>query len=109
MPDRELLLKRLAKLTSLGDIAAENSFRPEFFVTSGSWERVRHGQRPIVVGRKGTGKTALRLALLNEADQSPLLFTADLSFRDYPWNAHNSVSGTQVGHRSRFVETWLFL
>src|SRR5688572_2015390 len=103
------MARPLADIGSFGDIAAENNFRPEFFVTSASWHRFRQGLRPVVVGRKGTGKTALRLALLEEARRNPLLFASDLSFRDYPWNAHNSVSDSQVGHRSRYVETWLFL
>lgn len=95
------------RLQDFGDIAAESNFRAEFFVSSDSWQRVRNGSRPIVIGRKGTGKTAIRFALL--ASEGPELFAADLSFRDYPWNAHNAVSDPRTGHRSRYVETWLFL
>jgi len=97
------------RLQELGAIDAETDFRPDFFIPSSSWSRVRDRERPIVVGRKGTGKTALRKALLNEAANSPLVFATDLAFRDYPWNAHNEVFDSAVGATSRFLETWQFL
>lgn len=99
----------LADLESFGAIDAESDFRPEFFVPSTTWERVLGRTRPIVVGRKGTGKTAVRLALLERAASDPLLFAADLVFRDYPWAVHHTVFDETVGGRSRFQETWLFL
>ncbi len=99
----------LATLPNLGAIDAESDFRPEFFVPSTSWENVRSQRHPIVVGRKGTGKTALRLALLNEAHADPVLFATDLAFRDYPWNVHHGVFDDKVGGKSRYLETWLFL
>ena len=99
----------LQRLDSLGAIDAETDFRPDFFVPSTTWERVLHMQRPIVVGRKGTGKTAVRLALRNTGNAGTLTFVSDLVFRDYPWAVHNTVFDETVGGRSRFQETWLFL
>jgi hypothetical protein len=99
----------VAQLESFGAIDAETDFRPDFFVPSTSWERTRNKQHPIVIGRKGTGKTALRKALLDLAGSSPMMFARDLGFRDYPWNVHYSVVDSEVGGRSRYLETWLFL
>lgn len=99
----------LGSLDSFGAIDAETDFRPEFFVPSTTWQRVVEMDRPLVVGRKGTGKTAVRLALLNEAEDNEVLFAADLVFRDYPWAVHHTVFDETVGGRSRFQETWLFL
>jgi hypothetical protein len=99
----------LDRLESFGAIDAETDFRPEFFVPSTSWENVRRQRHPLVVGRKGTGKTALRKALLNEAASDPVIFATDLTFRDYPWNIHHAVYDESVGGKSRYVETWLFL
>jgi hypothetical protein len=99
----------LESLDSFGDLAAEDDFQPEFFVQSSAWHRIRGGKKPIAIGRKGSGKTSLRLALLEEAQHKPLLFAADLTFRDYPWRTHNSVFDSSVGKRARYVETWLFL
>jgi hypothetical protein len=99
----------LDRLENFGAIDAETDFRPEFFVPSTSWENVRRQRHPLVVGRKGTGKTALRKALLNEAESDPVIFATDLAFRDYPWNVHHTVYDESVGGKSRYVETWLFL
>lgn len=99
----------IGSIESLGTIDAETDFRPDFFVPITSWGAVRGGTHPIVIGRKGTGKTALRLALRNEAGKEPMLFAQDLAFRDYPWAIHFSVVDTSVGGRSRYQETWIFL
>jgi hypothetical protein len=99
----------ISNLKSLGTIDAETDFRPDFFIPSTSWANIRSRERPIVVGRKGTGKTALRYALRNEASENPLLFSRDLAFRDYPWAVHYGVYDSTVGGRSRYQETWSFL
>src|SRR4051794_20160294 len=96
-------------IVDFGDTDAEGGFRPEYFVASSTWRKLRHGDRPLVLGRKGTGKTALRAGLRSEADVTPTLFVSELSFRDYPWNAHNAVFDVHVGPRSRYVESWRFL
>jgi hypothetical protein len=46
---------------------------------------------------------------LDLAESDPLIFARDLGFRDYPWNVHYSVVDSEVGGRSRYLETWLFL
>lgn len=96
-------------LPNFGAIDAESDFRPDFFVPSSSWENVRSRRHPLIVGRKGTGKTALRKALLDEAAKDPVMFATDLAFRDYPWKVHHSVFDATVGGKSRYLETWLFL
>lgn len=103
------LSSAILRLENLGAIDAETDFRPDFFVPSSSWERVRGRRRPVVVGRKGTGKTALRKALLDVDRNDATVFATDLAFRDYPWNAHAQVFDANVGGTSRYLETWLFL
>jgi hypothetical protein len=96
-------------LPNFGAIDAESDFRPDFFVPSSSWENVRARRHPLVVGRKGTGTTALRNALLDEAAKDPVMFATDLAFRDYLWKVHHGVFDATVGSKSRYLETWLFL
>lgn len=45
----------------LGDLAAENEISglDRYFVTTGQWTRARQGHARLVVGRKGSGKTAI--------------------------------------------------
>jgi hypothetical protein len=102
-------MANLSSISSLGTIDAETDFQVDFFVPSTSWESVRRREKPIAIGRKGTGKTALRYALRAEADSEPLVFATTLAFRDYPWAVHYSVFDSNVGGRSRYQETWIFL
>jgi hypothetical protein len=106
MTDQTSVLQRL---TEIGKVAAENDFRPEFFVSSSAWNNVRTQLRPIAIGRKGSGKTALRFALADLATKDPNVLISDLTFKDYPWKAHSEVFDPGAGARSRYLETWSFL
>jgi hypothetical protein len=99
----------ISQFETFGKIYAEGDFRPEFFVPSTSWRPVRSHDKSIVVGRKGTGKTALGLALYNERLTESDLFVQRLRFSDYPWRVHEQVYDARVGEKARFLETWLFL
>lgn len=109
-PPHESKLATLSAEQPLGPIVAEAGFDITYFVTSASWTNVRTRARSIVIGRKGTGKTAIRLAL-QSADVGVLgsVHTASLSFADYPWKAHYRVADGDVASRSRYKETWSFL
>lgn len=99
----------LRQLLNFGSIAAEQDFRPEFFVHSDSWKAVRERRRCVVVGRKGTGKTALGFGLHDERLSESRFFANRLRFADYPWQVHDIVQDNEVGRTTRFIETWLFL
>ena len=99
----------ISGISSVGTIDAETDFQLDYFVPSTTWTNVRAGARPIVVGRKGTGKTALQLALREEARINSQVFTTALAFRDYPWAVHNSIFDSTVAGKWRYQETWLFL
>jgi hypothetical protein len=99
----------LRDLQSFGDIDGEEDFRPEYFLPSDTWDQVKAGARPIVLGRKGTGKTALKRALLAETVVDPSLQATALDFSDYPWGLHHAISDETRGPKSRYLETWLFL
>jgi hypothetical protein len=55
-----LALKPLEKI-DLGDLAAENEIKAlqAYFVPTGEYNEVKRGHARLVVGRKGTGKTAI--------------------------------------------------
>lgn len=57
----EGLLQKL----DIGDVAAENEIRPlrSYFVVTGQYQEAKRGHARLVVGRKGSGKTAIFYAL----------------------------------------------
>ncbi len=61
-------------------------------------------KKSLVIGRKGTGKTAIYKYLQHkEKDKfSPLLF------RDYPWKLHDKFRNITVSERESYVNSWTF-
>ncbi|MEB2346073.1 MAG: hypothetical protein OZ948_15195 [Deltaproteobacteria bacterium] len=55
----------LLQKLDIGDVAAENEVRPlqSYFVPTGQYEEAKRGHARLVVGRKGSGKTAIFYAL----------------------------------------------
>jgi hypothetical protein len=100
----------LDKIDSFGGVAAENDdLLGEFFIRTSAYQRILSQERFIVVGRKGTGKTAIYRKLLDHAEQEAEAFAAGLEFSDYPWGAHQEVANTLAAAVERFSESWRFL
>lgn len=99
----------IENVKSLGSTNSDVEFDVRFFVTSSAWENVRQRKRSIIIGRKGTGKTAIRRALEAEGAESSTIHTTSLSFSDYPWRAHYQITDDNAGARTRYKETWMFL
>src|SRR4029453_3016040 len=66
------------------------------------------GERQVTVGRKGSGKTALYLALIERTDDK-LFFARGLAFRDYPWALHSRYAHETTTRHERFLASWRFL
>jgi hypothetical protein len=100
---------QLAEIKNLGAVATEHDFLPEYFVPPTSWAAVRSREHPIIIGRKGTGKTAVRYALRDAASTQPTVFLSELTFKDYPWALHNNVYDRDAPGSSRYMKTWTLL
>jgi hypothetical protein len=99
----------LDRIESLGGVAAENDdLLGEYFIRTTAYKRIVDQERFIVVGRKGTGKTAIYRELQQRAGASADC-AAGLEFSDYPWGAHQEVANTLAAPVERFTESWRFL
>ncbi|MGZ3470204.1 MAG: P-loop ATPase, Sll1717 family [Isosphaeraceae bacterium] len=69
--------RRLLERVDLGDVAAENEIRglQSYFVPTGQSRQARQGHARLVVGRKGTGKTALFFDIQNSLPRSNSVLT----------------------------------
>ena len=100
------------KLTDIrwGDDSAEKDpFLLEYFVTSDAFHRIRNRTKSIVVGRKGSGKSALRKKLEEDFKSAPDTFVINLSPK---YNAIKSVLNDKdivatFGQEIFFQHTWL--
>lgn len=100
----------LDQIKKFGSIDAESESQlAEFFLRTDAYGRIDDQDHIIVVGRKGTGKTAIYKALLQRADEFSDVFAAGLQFRDYPWGTHQEIKDTSAAPVERYSASWRFL
>ena len=63
--------------------------------------------RFLVVGRKGSGKTAIFKRLITEGD--PAVFSYGHTFDDYPWHYHDLQAEVGVPEERRYIHSWRYL
>lgn len=81
----------------------------EYFYPIPGYEGILTGQKRYVIGRKGTGKTAIceRLRIESESDLS--WHTTNLSLRGFPLGTFRVLRNRSFKDKSQFVPIWKFL
>jgi hypothetical protein len=105
----EFGLMRLADIQWGDDSAEKDPFLLEYFVKSDAFERLKNKAKNIVIGRKGSGKSALRKALHEHFRAVPETFVINLSPK---YNSIKSVLNDKdvvdsFGQEIFFQHTWL--
>jgi hypothetical protein len=100
----------LDQIPKFGSIDAESEAQlADFFVRTDAYSRIDEQDHFVVVGRKGTGKTAIYKALLERAYEYEDVFVTGLQFRDYPWGMHQEVRDSSAAPVERYSASWRFL
>lgn len=83
----------------------ENSQR--YFYHTRVLDRLSHGKRSYVIGRKGTGKTAISeyLASINEDGY----FSQKLTFKNFPFNTLYELSDSGYTEPNQYITLWKYL
>lgn len=98
------------RIQQFGSIDAESEDQlAEFFLRTDAYGRIEDQEHPIVVGRKGTGKTAIYKALTNRSTAYNNVHTSGLLFKNYPWGAHAKVADADAASVERYSSSWEFL
>ena len=98
--------KTILDVESFGAISAEDDDLKKYFVQTDIYRDIRAGKRQVVVGRKGSGKTALYRALQEKPSRRTVV---GLTFQNYPWALHYKYESKLEDRHSRFVQSWRFL
>lgn len=69
--------------------------------------RARNHERPLIIGRKGSGKTAIFRRIIQIRE--PNVFAFGHTFTDYPWFHHHHQAELGVPEERRFVHSWKYL
>jgi energy-coupling factor transporter ATP-binding protein EcfA2 len=96
-----------------GHIAAEDEVNElqKYFIETEEYSAVISDKRKIlVIGRKGSGKSAIYVALrdyLPKRDKSVVVEA--LTLNDYPWEVHKRVRDSGVPAEQSYVNSWKYI
>src|ERR1022692_1820752 len=96
----------LKNLQSFGDVAAEDDAVLDYFLTTDAVTRIQNNQVFLILGRKGSGKTAL-VRFFAEGNESTV--SKPLSLRGYPWNVHAARVDRGASDIEAYVSSWRYL
>jgi len=69
--------------------------------------KLEKGSRSYVIGRKGTGKTAICEYLFQ--NKSHNIFSQKLTFKNFPFNTLYSLSNDQYNNPNQYITIWKYV
>lgn len=94
----------LASVKDFGAIDADaDALLRECFQNHPAYLAARSMERFLILGRKGSGKTAIFKKFVTERE--PEMFAYGHSFDDYPWQHHDLQAQTGVPEERRYVHS----
>jgi hypothetical protein len=96
----------LRSLDSFGSVAAEDDSILDYFLTTDAVGDLTENKAFLVLGRKGSGKTAL-VRHFSEGFEGTL--ARPLSLRGYPWAIHGARVDSGASPIEIYVSTWRYL
>ena len=91
------------------DEAKNDEFLDRYFVEFPGYNQILVGGKRYIVGRKGTGKTAILQKIRLQCENDPISFHTDVSLRDFPLNDFRSLGERSLQDKSKYVSAWKFL
>ena len=94
-------------IPTFGEVAAEDDAILEYFVQTDSVSTVVDGNKFLILGRKGSGKTAL-FRYFNEKQPQGSLSLA-LNLRGYPWAMHAKRGDPDAATAEQYEASWKYV
>lgn len=96
----------LADIRYFGDVAAEQDADVlSYFLKTPAIDEINSGTKHLVLGRKGSGKTAL-VRFLGQSTFNELNIPVNLD--NYPWNMHQTRINSGVSAVEAYVSSWRY-
>jgi hypothetical protein len=89
------------------DEAKGDSNLSQYFIRVPEYDGLKKGEYRYIVGRKGTGKTAILENLMNEDDYTKVF--KSLSLKNFPIQILKNLRDKSMVDKSQFVPAWTFL
>lgn len=102
--------KNTRQFENFGDIAAESDqILLDTFHDHESYFDLRDHKKFLIIGRKGSGKSAIFRKILSDCSQRENSFAAGLNLDNYPWPYHSRMAEAGVPAENRFTPSWEYL
>lgn len=100
------LIKEIATKWKL-DAKSEDVAR--YFYHMNEVETILSGEKNYIIGRKGTGKTALSEFILSKVKKENSFFCEKLSFKNFPFNNLYELSNLKYTPPNQYITLWKYL
>jgi len=101
-------MKQLADISKFGAIDADNDdILLDSFEDHQAFETLMSFDRFLIIGRKGSGKTAIYKKLLTTREHD--FFCWGHTFADYPWHHHSLQARVGIPDYDKFTHSWKYL
>lgn len=89
------------------DAKSEDNFR--YFYHLSEVDSILQGKKNYLIGRKGTGKTAISEHIAKMGDGSNGVYTEKLSFKNFPFNELYGLNNTKYTPPNQYITLWKYL
>jgi energy-coupling factor transporter ATP-binding protein EcfA2 len=96
----------LKNVDSFGNVEAEEDAVLQFFVSTSITSNIENGKSFLVLGRKGSGKTALFRYFTEDKHVN---HSTGLNLNGYPWKIHETIKDEGVENVESYVASWKYL
>jgi hypothetical protein len=95
----------------LGHIAAEQDDLQRFFMETEAYQAiVNDANNFLVIGRKGSGKTAIYFALKDQLPQKEKNVVVEaLTLHNYPWEKHKEIQESGLPNDLAYINSWKYV
>ncbi len=102
-------MKSLASVDNFGAVDADNDdLLLKSFEDHEAYRNIREFRNFLVIGRKGSGKTAIFKHMLRNTERTNY-FCFGHTFSDYPWSYHNMQARIGIPDFDKFTHSWKYL
>ena len=91
------------------DEAKNDEDLDNYFVEFPGYDKIIQGKKRFIVGRKGTGKSAILQKIRLKSLSDATYFYIDISLRDFPLNDFKALGEKGHQDKSKYVSAWKFL
>lgn len=91
------------------DDAKNDDLLEQYFVEFPEFDKVLTGKKRYIIGRKGTGKSAILQKIRLQSFNDPTSFCTDISLRDFPLSDFRALGDKRLQDKSKYVSAWKFL